>query len=543
MKKLYPIILFLFFMLAVSGLAAGLVTFNASQTQFLCYGGWQNRAYATDELFVTAAYTLPGNAGLCNFYYPLILGFQNGYVLLKSSASEWAAPILPASCVVNGHINLTVVSSYNAVGDSVGVNCQNSTGTQSIYSNGAGDDVGLKTQFFEMQVGINYTGFANCPQRGLDPIYAHDDFSYSDATDFCFWDNKPFKPVYTTNGQLCFNGTAGSESLNYWIGGQGNLYSGDVFTQEYDLSLANESVFMENSLKFSPLANGDFRKSYVIDFQNSGGQISGQFIQFIGNFSTAMHLCSSCFQPNAMAHIKISVYGPQAMSFTALNSSSGMVEAIQPNSISVQINGGGLIFNIPLLEPNSDYGLLPRSASFDIYQGRFCIDNYVLYAGLINSPSEEVNNTGIPFLQVGESCSVNWQCFTNLCNYLGICDRKGFLAACSASYECQSGKCANDKCTKPTIWQSVDQSKTDIAGNDLATNNLVSIIISILAGVALMVSVYRMGGGTMAAVAGGATFLISMFFCALGGWLSPFILIGLVVVLVLLVVFGVILRQ
>lgn len=542
MNKFYPLV-FLVLLLSLFSASAYVISFNASQTSYHCYGGWLNQTYAHDNLFTTYAHTLPGSAGFCNFLYPSTPGYAAATGFIRTSFGEYANFSVPLSCWVNNRLNLSVVSTYDAVSNSTGVNCLNSSGSlQSLYQNGAGDDVGSKTRFYELQTEINYSGASGCPANPADPIYANDDFSYTDSTDTCGWQNAPVTSIYPTGGQLCFNGSLATQRMSFYLGGQGHTYGSQVFTEEFDLTLSNESVFLEKSLGFSPLGL-DWLKGYVFDFQNSGGTISVSYLEITPNGTTSMSLCSGCFLPGVSTHVKVVIYGPEADTYSVLNTTSGLVQAIQPNSISVKIGNGSLHFNIPFLEENPGTELLPRYANFDIYQGRFCTDNYIIFSGTINAPLDEINNTNDPFLQVGESCAEDWECFTKLCNYLHLCDRKGFLAPCVSNVECQSGVCTNGKCTKPSLWTTIDQTKTDTAGNDEATNNLVSIIIALVISIALMVVCWRLGAGELSAVAGGVNFIIAMFFFTLGGWLSPFILIGLVIVMVLVIVFGVILRQ
>jgi len=88
----------------------------------------------------------------------------------------------------------------------------------------------------------------------------------------------------------------------------------------------------------------------------------------------------------------------------------------------------------------------------------------------------------------------------------------------------------------------VNQVKDGAVGDDSVTNNIISFIVSI--GLALLVAggLLYFGAGVLSLIAGGVVCVLSMFMFAQMGWLSPFILIGLIIVLILLVFFGIIMR-
>ena len=78
-----------------------------------------------------------------------------------------------------------------------------------------------------------------------------------------------------------------------------------------------------------------------------------------------------------------------------------------------------------------------------------------------------------------------------------------------------SNDCRNGKCSKPSLWQSVDVGKDDSFGDDENTNNLISLTTMATVGYGLMAS------GNPFAMAGGFFIVVGLggFFVNVG-WLS-----------------------
>jgi hypothetical protein len=125
----------------------------------------------------------------------------------------------------------------------------------------------------------------------------------------------------------------------------------------------------------------------------------------------------------------------------------------------------------------------------------------------------------------GTFCNAGVECYTGLCEY-NKCTLLGDNKECLYSDQCLSGSCVNGHCTKPSLWDSLDYSKEQQFGTGTNTNNFIALFIMI--GIAIMIILA--GKSTLAIIAGVAFFYVMGFFFAMVGWLSPFILLGLVFV-------------
>ena len=132
----------------------------------------------------------------------------------------------------------------------------------------------------------------------------------------------------------------------------------------------------------------------------------------------------------------------------------------------------------------------------------------------------------------GSPCETDDDCADGLkCEY-GICTKLGFNEECTSDDDCISGSCINGRCTKPSLWQGIDKSKDQMMGDDTNTNNLLSIIIMLI--VSGLIGYYFVVWGGIASL-----FILAIFFTMVG-WLSGFILVGLLIVGVIALVFGLI---
>ena len=139
---------------------------------------------------------------------------------------------------------------------------------------------------------------------------------------------------------------------------------------------------------------------------------------------------------------------------------------------------------------------------------------------------------------MGSPCESNDECRSGKCQN-GFCVLKLGREDCDFDIECLSGKCLNGKCTKPSAIQLLDASKTDQFGDDPKSNNFISLFIMV--GISLTI-ILAGGVGGLAVIGSILFFIVSGFFFALIGWLSPFILIGMVVSVLIIFVFFMILK-
>ena len=538
MKKIliFPIVLIL---LCAFGLTIT-TQFNASDSSHNCTpnydlgGGWIDNQNATDNNFNTLAYAQSDKKVYCNWLFPKIVGYESAVLISRSASSS--DPVhydtLPAECFRDSRFNMTLMVWYNTSNpnhNTTFLYCEDTTGAlKLIRSTGYGECASGCKNFYELAINATYTGVSACPGKPSSPIFAQDDFSYYDPITSCGWYLTPsFVSISPTNGQMCYSGT---EDFKYYLPHEGNYYAAPVFSESFDLTLSNASFF-EHTFEY---VNDDGlpRPALTLDFfPNAGGSI--QYYAMINGTTSVKSLCSNCFNPEAKTTFKIIIYNSDASGYTTFNTSANTFQAVQPDTFSLQINGGAPYFNLPIL--NVGELTIPLNALFSIYGGNMCLDNYLLYSG-VNSASVVI--TGQPTQQLGEKCGKDIDCFTGYCNYLKICDKKGFMAACVNGYECLSGKCAGGYCTKPTAWMVVDKLKTDALGSDTNTDNMTAILLSLVFAIIIAVVLASIGaGGLIAGGIGGIILLISLFFFTMVGWLSAWILIAVVIVIILLIVF------
>lgn len=419
-----------------------------------------------------------------------------------------------AWCTLSRAVNATVsaiITDYTpgTAGDGNGAN------HHIIYSN---------VQFSD----YNYT--TNCPAIPAYPIFAQDNFNYVGLIDSCGWFPTPITSISTFNNKLCYDATGKTELFYFWLGRQGNKYSAPVFTEEFEFSLANNSYF-EKVLDFY-VGDGQTRQAYVVDFYTIGGQ-GDVSVNYVFNGSTySQSICSNCFDVGTTNGVVIISYGTEATGYTALNTTSNSLNPVQVNTYSVEINGISRYFNLPILAISPDGANVPSRSTFAFSGGYGCIDNYVIYSGLSKFAQLPTNITGLPYALVGEKCLQDWNCYTGYCNYIGLCQKKGFMAACSGAYECLSNKCVGGVCTKPSLVQTITTAKDDAVGTDQESGSILALILSLVIAAAIVVLGTSVKvPGSICFIAGGGIFTICLIVFTIIGWLSPFILMGYFILL------------
>ena len=140
---------------------------------------------------------------------------------------------------------------------------------------------------------------------------------------------------------------------------------------------------------------------------------------------------------------------------------------------------------------------------------------------------------------VGIGCDTNDDCECALCEY-GFCALRTTNMNCiingtSRDDCCLSGSCSGGKCTKAGLWEGLDTSKTQQFGDTPMTNNFISLFFVIAISGFLMYY-----GNIIAGIF--SLYMLSIFF-AIVGWLSPFILIGMIITGLIALVFKIMVGQ
>lgn len=177
------------------------------------------------------------------------------------------------------------------------------------------------------------------------------------------------------------------------------------------------------------------------------------------------------------------------------------------------VNVGGVGF---LMQPDASETLI---AGFD---------NFVL-------DTTASNITGTGSIPVNMPCTTDSDCITDNCVF-GVCQYKTSLQGCTYNYECLSQSCINNVCGKASAFQAIDDFRKNTFGSDKETSNMIALIfiaisvagILIIAGIA-----HAIKAGFYLAIL--AVFL-EVFFFAIIGWLSFFIVFALVLVSVIFII-------
>jgi len=124
----------------------------------------------------------------------------------------------------------------------------------------------------------------------------------------------------------------------------------------------------------------------------------------------------------------------------------------------------------------------------------------------------------------GDPCITDDNCFSGKCQ-AGFCVLQLSGGECYADSQCLSGSCINNKCSKASYWSLVDAGKTETMGDDTPTNNFVSLFFMIF----VPLSILWIGKNVMAVIMATGVFIVLGFFFAIVGWLSAWIIFGLII--------------
>jgi len=129
--------------------------------------------------------------------------------------------------------------------------------------------------------------------------------------------------------------------------------------------------------------------------------------------------------------------------------------------------------------------------------------------------------------QTGDPCNIDTDCLYGSCQY-GFCSPLTGGKECDHDNDCISGTCTNGKCTKPGYWAQIEASKQQHYGDDTDTNNFIALTIMIVIAGAVMIGTKSIIG----AVVGIGVFVALGVFFTIIGWLSGFILLGILIVVI-----------
>lgn len=146
-------------------------------------------------------------------------------------------------------------------------------------------------------------------------------------------------------------------------------------------------------------------------------------------------------------------------------------------------------------------------------------------------------NETIGYYTEGSPCDENSDCASGFCS-LGVCHLKYGGNSCTTSSECLTGNCLNGRCTKQSLLERLTTLKEDYFGKDQGSSDIISIIIILIltVGVGVFFAIIVKDAKPVAAICLAVFIILLILFTSIK-WLSPFFLIGLIILALILFIF------
>jgi len=345
-----------------------------------------------------------------------------------------------------------------------------------------------------------------------------------------FYDSFDYSNAFSSHGWAYSNGACGSPSeLSIPIT---SIFGTNAFGTNSTSGCGfgyQRSITKSFSNNFTDIV----RINYDFYIQNDTVLSSGQPFSIVVYNSTIATLGDLYFRHNSTG---VSLYGYDGSSQTFLCHYSGL---IMPYNISAVISID--VLNHVINWQINNY-MVCNAVSFSLQYTKFSRISLINYVddlervivqtdNLIVSTSDVLlNNLSI----AGEPCESSNDCYTGKCEY-GACVYKQVGVSCDYDSQCASGECKNGLCTKASLSQNLENAKNEQFGNDAKTNNIISLFFMI--GVPAII-VIMSGGSALGILLSIGLFIVEGFLFTIMGWLSPFILIGIVVFALIIMVFA-----
>ena len=170
-----------------------------------------------------------------------------------------------------------------------------------------------------------------------------------------------------------------------------------------------------------------------------------------------------------------------------------------------------------------------------IPNGMSSMESYIDNIHVMYTESSTFNvSHGAGTFDNGWPCETDADCISGKCEFNG-CVLKTYKEDCTSNVQCTSGLCVGGKCTKPSLMQGVEATKNEQFGDDIDTNNFISLFFIILIPLIMITA----GGGHKGAFYSGVgVFFALSFFFTIIGWLSVFILLANILTALIIVVFS-----
>lgn len=348
-----------------------------------------------------------------------------------------------------------------------------------------------------------------------------DNFDYGDAytshgwlfsSPYAEFSTSPITSHYSTN-TFGFSGKsiAGSsyegqiyQSLTSMTGGQ--------FTLSYNFYLGNNSV---NSIQ-------PIRAQFYVKGSNSNQRF---FIDLAGE-SGGSNISAYYFDSGSITMVCSST-----ISTATTNIAGSVIAQFDINAESLT-----LFYNGTLLGDCSGKDFNPLATKLNITKVLFSVgfDTNEYLVAMVDDIVISTTGVNSSLAVIGEPCQKGEDCQSGQCEY-GACTLKQAGVQCTSSIQCASGDCKNGLCTKPSLSQNLDLAMSENFGSDVRSKNMVSLFLMIGIPAVIMIA---SGGSSIGVLVALACFFVEGFAFTYFGWLSPFILIGIVIVGLIVVVFA-----
>lgn len=550
MKLQISLIMILSLLLIVPFAFGATITLNASDMTHSISDHWvYDSGYTPDKMYDNnwATYSYPVGFYEATVYWTAdtsAYGTITDAVWRIKGGSAEQNVTLPSECR-NNPLELKATAHF-VIGDKTFWSCKTSSETWSLVASMSPDSSTIYEQSLTITNLSEAPSYPTC-RLGCPTTNCmfYDRMNYTDSFANCsysIWSTQPPHPdtiVPTVLGENFY----GLLAPNYMDLFDHDInYAGNYFNEVYDTYTVfwgcaagqcepfyDTSGQLEHSLIYKDFtSSADIASYHVVFYYDPYGTIYG----FYETNETLFPFCTSCFEAYASYHkIEIRSFNFDTPTKTFVN---GTLQYYARNSFSIFIDGTPVAYNLPLANTlTSGHVNIPKITSYSISKA------VVLTALEIEGRTGFGETNTTENLGVGTPCNTNSECLTGLCEY-HYCGLKSGNMPCTSDSQCISGECVNSRCTRADLWTMLDTSKTQQFGSGTSTNNFISLFLMIGIAIGMII----LGKGSMGAmIASGASFIGLAIFFTLVGWLSPFIMIGAFIIMIIITILLVIIMR
>jgi len=533
MKQILFVIPIILILMAVCA-GAESIQLNASQSATPDYSpdGYGNHWVAnsgydetklSDENWATYSYPVGFYTAAVSYNYDVSSygAITGAFAALETGDHHYYNLTLPSACYNQNNIQMT----YTLGSFSLAVYC-NESGTNTLIHTYSGLDanwlfeqsLNIETALPTCNLGcpssnciffdnMNYTSpFESCgyqiePQfQNLTPAYNYFFSPVTSDLQHPYLQPAAFYPKVSDKFHLNFIATAGNSGLCNFL---------------------EQSGFLEHQLIYQSGLNSVPAYDITFYYDTSSHQVS-IYSLMPGNYLET--IAANALNPYYDTAIEIDSYYYQTPTEKFYNTTSSQWQYFNANSYSIYIDGTPIAYNVPM--PNNftaGNSYIPKT--FDYYASNCVLFGNLDIAG--NSGFNQQNQTTLK--QNNDFCNSDADCISDYCIY-GKCSGKSGGADCAFNEQCLSGACNSGKCSNPGAWNTIDSGVKSLFGSGTLDLSLISILIILLIGGALILITKGAIAGIVAAL---GISLILLFFFTFAGWLAPFIFVACILFILL----------